>query len=337
MPRAFVTGATGFVGYHVAKRLKAQSCDVRALVRKSGNAADLLAIDVEPVPGDIRDPDSVLKGMRGCDQVYHVAADYRLWVPDPETMYDINVNGTANILECARRLKVEKIVYTSTVGVWPGSTDAMPMNENSPSSLQDMIGHYKRSKYMAENEVFRHIRSGLPVVIVNPSTPIGSMDRKPTPTGKIIRDFLIGKIPAYMNTGLNFADVEDVACGHWLAAVRGSVGDRYILGNRNMTLREFFESLARTSGKKPPRIKAPYLPILLAAYADEALSRCFRKREVRVPVTGVKMARKFMYFDSGKAFRELGLPQTPIEAAIKKAVDWFSDKRQSRRSIKNSL
>lgn len=311
--------------------------EVRALVRNTAEPADLRSIGVEPVPGDLRDPESILEGMRGCNQVYHVAADYRIWVPNPQTMFDINVNGTANVMECARRLKIEKIVYTSTVGVWPGSRDAVPLNEESPSALEDMIGPYKRSKFMAERVVFDYIRQGLPVVIVNPSAPIGSMDRRPTPTGKIVKDFLMGKIPAFMNTGLNFADVEDVASGHRLAAIRGTVGQRYILGNRNMTLKEFFEALGRASGRKPPRFRLPYLPVLVAAYADEAISHCMRSREPRIPVTGVRMARKFMYFDSGKAFRELGLPHPPIEAAIRKAVNWFSDQFQGRTEDKNFL
>ena len=322
--RAFVTGATGFIGYHVAKQLTAASYHVRALVRNGRASSELAALNVEPVRGDIRDPESVEKGMQGCHQVYHIAADYRLWVPDPKTMYAINVDGTRNVMACARKLGVDKIVYTSTVGVWPGSKDKRPLTEESPTALKHMIGHYKRSKFMAEAEVFQFIKMGLPVVIVNPSAPVGSMDRKPTPTGKIIVDFLNGKMPAYLNTGLNFADVEDVAAGHLLAAIHGRIGQRYILGNQNMTLQSFLKTLAQTAGRKPPRVRLPYLPVLLAAHADEAISGRILGREPRIPLAGVKMASKYMFFDCAKAVRELRLPQTPVVSAIEKAADWFA-------------
>lgn len=322
--RAFVTGATGFIGYHVAKQLKAASYEVRALLRDMRASSALTLIGVEPVPGDVRDSESIKKGMQGCEYVYHIAADYRLWVPDPETMYDINVNGTRNVMDCAHRLGVDKIVYTSTVGVWPGSKDKTPLNEESPSSLKNMIGHYKRSKFMAEKEVFQFIERGLPVVIVNPSAPMGPMDQRPTPTGKIIVDFLNGKIPAYLNSGLNIVDVEDVAAGHWLASIYGKVGQRYILGNENMTLRTLFNTLAHITGKKAPTVRLPYLPVLLAAYADEIISGRILNREPMIPVSGVKMAKKYMFFDCSKAVRELRLPQTSVARAIEKAVDWFT-------------
>jgi dihydroflavonol-4-reductase len=291
-------------------------------MRASSALTDLGA---EPVRGDIRDPDAVERAMRGCEQVFHVAADYRLWVPDVATMYEINVNGTRNVMESARRLGVDRIVYTSTVGVWPGSGDKTPVNEACPSCLEYMIGDYKRSKFMAETEVFRFIEAGLPVVIVNPSTPVGLMDRKPTPTGKMIVDFLNGKIPAYLNTGLNFVDVEDVAAGHWLAAIYGRIGQRYILGNKNMTLKSFFTALAHIAGKKPPRIRLPYYPVLLAARADEMISSRILHREPRIPVSGVKMAKKYMFFDCSKAVKQLRLPQTPVAQAVKKAIDWYTN------------
>ncbi len=306
--RAFVTGATGFIGSHVVKKLSAASWEVRALIRDMHAAAELTLMNVEPIEGDIRDPESIKKGMQGCDQVYHIAADYRLWVREPKSMYAINVDGTRNVMECARRLGVEKVVYTSTVGVWPGSKDKTAINEETPSFLENMVGHYKRSKFMAEQEVFSFIETGLPAVIVNPSAPVGPMDRKPTPTGKIIVDFLNGKIPAYLNTGLNFIDVEDVAAGHLLAAAQGRIGQRYILGNQNMTLQSFFKTLAETAGRKPPRIRLPYYPVLLAAHVDEAVSGRILHREPTIPVTGVKMAKKYMFFESSKAVRELGLP-----------------------------
>jgi dihydroflavonol-4-reductase len=220
---------------------------------------------------------------------------------------------------------VEKVVYTSTVGVLGANTNGRPSSEEDAADIREMVGHYKMTKFMAERAVGNFIKKGLPVVVVNPSTPIGPMDRKPTPTGKIIVDFLNGKIPAYLDTGLNFVDVEDVALGHLLAAQHGRVGQRYILGNRNMKLREFFESLANATGGKPPKVRLPYLPVLIAAHVDEALSTWMRGRQPMIPVTGVKMARKYMYYDCSKAVRELQLPQNPIEGAIEKAIQWFED------------
>ena len=322
--RAFITGATGFIGYHVAKRLKAESYDVRALVRDTGAASALTALGIEPVQGDVRDPVSIGNAMRGCSQAYHIAADYRLWVPDPETMYEINVTGTRNVMACALEQGVDKIVYTSTVGVWAGSRNRAPLNEETPSDPKKMIGHYKQSKYLAEKEVFRFVEKGLPVVIVNPSAPVGAMDRKPTPTGKMIVDFLNGKIPAYLDTGLNFVDVEDVAAGHWLASIHGNIGERYILVNQNMTLKAFFVTLAHIAERKPPMFRLPYYPVLLAAYVDEAISNRLSHREPRIPVTGVKMAKKYMFFECEKAVGHLKLPQTPVESAVKKAVEWFT-------------
>jgi dihydroflavonol-4-reductase len=317
----FVTGATGFVGFHVARLLLEKGAHVKALARDLNDAAPIASLGAEPVKGDLRDADKLRSIVKGCQEVYHVAADYRLWVPDPRTMYDINVQGTKNVMEAALRASVEKVVYTSTVGVLATSTDGTPTNEDTPAQIGSMVGDYKRSKFLAEKEVYGFIEKGLPAVIVNPSTPIGPMDRKPTPTGKIIVDFLNGKIPAYLDTGLNFVDVEDVAAGHLLASTRGYVGQRYILGNVNMTLREFFAELARLTGRKPPRVRLPYAPVLLAAHVDEAVSR-LTGRHPTIPLTGVRMAGKYMFFDCSKAI-VLGMPQTPIENAIIKAVDWF--------------
>jgi dihydroflavonol-4-reductase len=324
--KALVTGATGFIGFHVARTLKEKSFEVRALVREGSSTSDLEALDIELVKGDIRDFDSVCRALKGCQHLYHLAADYRLWVPDPKTMYEINVQGTKNVMRASLKMDIEKVVYTSSVGTLAESSDGTPSNEQTPSSLGEMVGHYKRSKFIAEREVSVFVRKGVPAVIVNPSTPVGPMDRKPTPTGQIIVDFLKGKMPAYLDTGLNFVDVSDVALGHWLAALHGTVGERYILGNRNMTLREFLETLAGISGRKPPGIKLPYLPVLLAAYVNEALSRWIIHRPPKIPLTGVKMARKYMFFDCSKAVRELKMPQNPVERALEMAVDWFREK-----------
>ncbi len=321
--KVLVTGATGFVGSHLAGFLKKQGVDVIALVRKNSDTSWLRSLGVELAVGDIRDYDSVHGALRGCSELYHAAADYRLWVPDPGSMYETNVNGTINVMEAAMKRGIERVVYTSTVGVLAASRDGRPSDEESSVGIEDMVGHYKKSKFMAEREVKRFIEKGAPVVIVNPSTPIGAMDRKPTPTGKMIVDFLNGRIPAYIDTGLNFVDVEDVAAGHWLAAREGRVGQRYILGNRNLTLREFFASIARITGRTPPRVRLPYLPVLLAAYVDEAISKCVRGRQPAIPLTGVRMARKYMFFDCAKASNELHLPQSPVDGALEKAIQWF--------------
>ncbi len=320
--KVLVTGATGFIGYHVARLLSRKGLRVAALVREGSDASALRAMDVEPLAGDVRDYDSVRGALRGCEQVYHLAADYRLWVPDPETMYEINVEGTRNVMRAALQLDVEKVIYTGTVGTLPTSSNGKPSNEESSADIKEMVGHYKRSKFMAEKEAYGFIEKGLPVVVVCPSTPIGPMDRKPTPTGKMIVDFLNGRIPAYLNTGLNFVDVEDVAAGHWLASKHGKAGQRYILGNKNVTLSEFFGTLARMTKLRPPKVRLPYFPVLLAAYADEAVSRLTRKHP-RIPLTGVRMAKKFMFFDPSKAINELKMPQSPVEEAMEKAIIWF--------------
>jgi dihydroflavonol-4-reductase len=323
--KALVTGATGFVGYHVARFLSGKGVAVRALVRRGSDRQALDALGVETVEGDVRDYDSVLMALHGCNSLYHLAADYRLWVPDPATMYEINVRGTRNVMEAALRRGVERVVYTSTVGALTARSDGRPADEETPVGIEEMVGHYKRSKFIAENEVRGFIGKGLPAVIVNPSTPVGPMDRRPTPTGKMIVDFLNGRMPAYLNTGLNFVDVEDVAEGHWLAAERGRTGERYILGNRNITLREFFEILGRAAGRSAPRVRLPYLPVLVAAYVDEAISRLIPGRCPAIPLTGVRMARKYMYFDVSKAVRELNMPQRPVEGAIAGAAAWFAE------------
>ena len=321
--KVLVTGATGFIGYHVAKLLTEKGFHVTALVRDENDAPALKGLGVALVKGDIRDFDACCDALKGCRHLYHLAADYRLWVPDPAVMYAINVQGTKNIMRAALMRSVEKVVYTSTVGVLAARADGALSNEESSADIRDMVGHYKKSKFLAENEVRHFIEQGLPAVIVNPSTPIGPFDRKPTPTGRTIVDFVNGKIPAYLDTGLNFVDVEDVAAGHALAAEQGRVGQRYILGNRNITLREFFGILARMRGKKAPAVRLPYVPVLMAAYVNEALSTLITGKHPMIPLTGVKMARKYMFFDCAKAAKELHLPQSPIEGALEKALRWF--------------
>jgi len=311
--KALVTGATGFIGYHLTKILKEKFFEVRALVREESNILDLKGLDIELVKGDVRDFDSVCKALEGCQCLYHLAADYRLWVPNPKR----------NIMQAALKAGTEKVVYTSTVGVLATSVNGKPSDERTPSSFKEMVGHYKKSKFIAEKEVHNFIKRGVPAVIVNPSTPIGSMDRKPTPTGKIIVDFLNGKMPAYLDTGLNFVDVTDVAMGHWLASIHGKIGERYILGNKNMTLRQFFETLAGIAGKKPPRVRLPFLPVLLAAYVNEAFASWIIHTPPKIPLTGVKMARKYMFFDCSNAVKKLKMPQSSIKAALKMAVNWF--------------
>jgi len=321
--RVLVTGATGFIGFHVARFLTEKGIQVRALVRGQSDVSSLKALDIEPVNGDIRDFESVCRALGGCRQLYHLAADYRLWVPDPATMYSINVEGTRNCMEAALKLGVEKVIYTSSVGVLAASSNGKVSNEESRATINEMVGHYKRSKFIAEDVVHSFIAKGVPAVIVYPSTPIGPQDTKPTPTGKTIVDFLNGRIPAFLDTGLNFVDVGDVAAGHWLASERGETGQSYILGNRNITLREFFESLAQITGSRPPKVRLPYLPVLFAACIDETISTLLTHKHPRIPLSGVRMARKYMYFDASRAVRELHMPQSPVERAMEQAIEWF--------------
>ena len=323
--KVLVTGATGFIGFHVARLLAQKGVQVVALAREGSDTSALRSLDIEPFRGDIRDAGSVRRALKGCSQLYHLAADYRLWVPDPGNMYRINVEGTKNVMQAALELGVGKVVYTSSVGVLATSADGSLSNEDTPVNPGELAGHYKRSKFIAEQEVRLFAGKGLPVVIVNPSTPIGPMDRRPTPTGRIIVDFLSGRMPAYLDTGLNFVDVEDVAMGHWLASRHGRNGERYILGNENITLGDFLKSLAGITGLKPPRIRLPYLPVLCAAYVDEALSKWITNKHPRVPLTGVKMARRYMFFDCSKALRELHMPRSPIVRAMENAVGWFRE------------
>jgi len=327
--KTLVTGATGFVGAHVVRKLLQAGERVRVLVRRGSSLKNLQGLEVELVYGDLTQAPSVADAVKGCARVYHVAADYRLWAPDPSVLYRANVQGTRHVLEASRAAGVERIVYTSTVGALGVPHNAAPGTEETPVGLADMIGHYKRSKFLAEAEAVAAAKTGLAVVIVNPSTPIGPRDVKPTPTGQIVVDFLNGRMPAYVDTGMNLVDVEDVAQGHLLAMEKGKVGERYILGCRNVTLKQMLEILAQVSGRKAPHIQLPRGLVLGLGALSTALSLITR-RPPRVPLEAVRMAGKKMFFDSSKAVRELGLPQGSIEKALEKAVAWFRENGYAR-------
>jgi dihydroflavonol-4-reductase len=319
---ALVTGGNGFVGCHVVRALVARGDRVRVLIRERADMGALSGVDCEPVRGDLRDPDSLRRAVAGCDEVYHVAADYRLWLRDEAPMYATNVEGTRNLLAAAREAGVARIVHTSTVGALGIPADG-PGREDTPVTLDEMVGPYKRSKFLAEMEALSAARTGLPVVIVNPSTPIGAYDLKPTPTGRIIVDFLNRRMPAYLDTGLNLVDVEDVARGHLLAAERGRVGEKYILGGENLTLEEFFRRLANLSGLSAPRFRIPWALAYGFALGAEAFARTVTGKPPRASLTEVRMARKKMFFDSSKARRELGYSPGPIDEAIRRAIEFF--------------
>lgn len=317
-----VTGATGFVGCHVVAKLLKRGEKVRVLARKSSPMKNLEGLQLEVVTGDLADRQSVNAAMKGVRRVYHVAADYRLWAADTSELYLNNVGGTRNVLEAAKQAGIERMVYTSTVGALGHAHNGHGADEETPVSLHDMIGHYKRSKFLAEAEVVAAAKAGLPVVIVNPSTPVGSKDVKPTPTGQMIVDFLNGGMPAYVDTGLNLIDVEDVAEGHLLAMEKGEVGHRYILGNRNLTLKEIMEILAKISGRPVPQVRLPH-GFALGVAAACTLASCVTRRPPKVSLESVRMSKRKMFFNAQKAVEKLGLPQGPIEEALSKAVFWF--------------
>jgi len=327
----FLTGATGFVDFHLARALVERGDSVRCLVRPASAAGGLGDLPVEIVPGHLGDAACLRRAIEGVEVVYHCAADYRLWVPDPAAMYASNVDGTSNVLEAAAACGVRRVVYTSTVGALGLRPDGLPADERVPVRLKDMIGHYKRSKFMAERVAERWAARGLGVVIVNPSAPIGERDVKPTATGRIIADFLRGAMPAYVDTGLNLVDVRDVALGHVLAAEAGRPGEKYILGHRNVTLKAMLDLLASISGVPAPRVRLPHWVPLAAAWAESGLARV-RGREPRIALDAVRLARHRMFFDPSKAVRELALPQTPIELPLERAVRWFRERRDRSRA-----
>ena len=320
--KTFVTGATGFIGASIVRELLKDGREVRVLVRPTSNLANLKGLDVEIWKGDLLDAPGLRQGLRGCDVLYHAAADYRLWARNPEEMYRANVWGTTAVLEAALENSVSRVVYTSSVGTLGNRGDGTPGTEVTDVSLADMVGPYKKSKFLAEREAERFVALGLPLVIVNPSTPVGPWDVKPTPTGKIIVDFLNRKMPAYLDTGLNLIAVEECARGHILAEQKGRTGSKYILGNANLSLCDIFMMLQEITGIPAPKVRLPYVPVLMAAWLNEGFSR-ITGREPLIPLAGVRMAAHHMYFDSGRAVRELGLPQTPVMDALKRAVEWF--------------
>jgi dihydroflavonol-4-reductase len=317
-----VTGASGFVGANLSRALLADGHRVRVLVRPTSSLKALTGCPVEVVYGDILNPDAASHVIAGCPLVFHVAADYRLWAPDPTALYRSNVEGTRTVLEACERAAVERVVYTSSVGTLGIPKDQRPGTETTPVSIDDMVGPYKRSKFLAERVAEEYAARGLPVVIVNPTNPIGPWDVKPTPTGRMVLDFLKGRMLGTLDTGLNLVHVADVARGHILAAQKGRVGEKYILGNQNHSLTAIFEMLADITGLPAPGFRVPYGVIWLVALAMEGVARLTRKPP-RVPLTGVRMAKKHMYFSAEKAVRELGLPQISVEQALRDAVEWF--------------
>jgi dihydroflavonol-4-reductase len=328
-----VTGATGFLGSHVVRVLAENGADLRLLVRPTSALRNLEALEksgvhADRVLGDLRDAASIEKAVSGCDSVFHVAADYRLWVTDPDEMYRSNVEGTRNILDAARKLGVGRVVYTSSVATMGflnghGSNCGAVADEDSPVALDDMIGPYKRSKFMAERAALEAAKAGVDVVVVNPTTPIGESDIRPTPTGRIVVDFLKRKFPAYVETGLNLVDATECARGHVLAFEKGRAGQRYILGGENLTLKNILDKLAAITGLKSPTVKLPYAFALGTALVDETVTGRILGREPRATLDAVRMGRKMMFVSSKKAEQELGWKIVPVEGALKRSVEWF--------------
>jgi dihydroflavonol-4-reductase len=320
---AFITGATGFLGSHVARVLAEQGAHLRLLVRTSSDLRNVADLQAERVEGDLRDVKSFENALAGCDALFHVAADYRLWVRDPEQMYRSNVEGTRSLIEAAHRQGVRRIVYTSSVATMGFGSNGTLADESSPVSLADMIGPYKRSKFMAEQVAFDAAKSGVDVVVVNPTTPIGERDLKPTPTGRIVVDFLKKKFSAYVDTGLNLVDATECARGHVQALEKGRAGERYILGGENLTLKQILDRLAAITGLPSPRVKLPYVFALAAGVVDETVTGRILGREPRATIDAVRMGRKKMFITSAKAERELGWRAVPVDAALRRSVEWF--------------
>ncbi|MCG6870322.1 MAG: NAD-dependent epimerase/dehydratase family protein [Gammaproteobacteria bacterium] len=324
--KTLITGATGFVGSAVTRKLLEQGGTIRALCRARSNTRNLSGLPVEIMTGDLTDTASLQRAVAGCEALFHVAADYRLWVPRPEVLYRSNVRGTRDLMRAALEAGLRRIVYTSSVATLGLNSDGTPADERTPVTIEHMIGHYKRSKYLAEQEVSRLVaENGLPAVIVNPSTPVGPRDIRPTPTGRMVLDAAAGRMPAFVDTGLNVAHVDDVAEGHLLAFERGETGERYILGGENLSLRDILGHVAEITGGKPPRIRLPHNLVLPFGYVTETWARLFRTGEPRLTVDGVRMAKKWMYFSSHKARVELGYQPRPAREALADAVTWFRD------------
>lgn len=324
--KAFVTGATGFLGSHVARVLLEQGAELRLLVRRTSDLRNIADLSADRVEGDLRDATSIEKALSGCEVVFHVAADYRLWVRDPDEMYRSNVEGTRFLIEAARKQGVRRIVYTSsvaTMGFGSGSNNGRVADEESPVSLTYMIGHYKRSKFMAEQVAIDAAKSGIDVVIVNPTTPIGERDIKPTPTGRIVVDFLKRKFPAYVETGLNLVDATECARGHVQALEKGRAGERYILGGENLTLKQILDRLAVITGLESPTVKVPHFVALAGGVFYEMVMGRLLGREPRATIDEVRMARKMMFVSSAKAERELGWRVIPVDGALRRSVEWF--------------
>jgi dihydroflavonol-4-reductase len=321
--KAFITGATGFVGSHVARALAAEGAELRLLVRSTSRTDNIADLNAEVARGDLRDPASLRKAMSGCEFVFHVAADYRLWVRDPEQMYRANVEGTRAVIEAAQAGGVRRVIHTSSVATMGFTSEGHIATEETPVSLKDMVGHYKRSKFMAEQAALEAGRKGANVVVVNPSTPVGEYDIKPTPTGRIIVDFLKRKFPAYVDTGLNLADVKEVARGHLLAMEKARPGERYILGGENLTLKQILDRLAAITGLPAPKMKVPHGVAMGFAVLDQLFTGMIRGQEPRATVDAVRMGRKKMFASSAKAERELGYQVLPVEDALRRAVEWF--------------
>ena len=321
--KVFLTGATGFVGSHVAAAYAAAGAELRLLTRSTSNPASLEGIPGDLIVGDLRSAEALRSSLTGCDALVHVAADYRLWVPDPADMYRANVDGTRDLLRIAREVGVPQVVYTSSVATMGFTKTNTIVDERTPVSEDDMIGHYKRSKWLAEQEAIAAARAGQHVMILNPTTPIGSADRKPTPTGRIIVDFLNKKFPAYVETGLNLVDVAEVARMHVVALERGTPGERYILGGENLTLKQILDRMAAISGLPSPTMKVPHAVAMAFAFFDETITGKLRGKEPRATVEAVSMGRKMMFANSARAANDLGFEVKSVEPALHAAMEWF--------------
>ena len=321
--KVFLTGATGFVGHHVAHALAANGAKLRMLVRKTSNLANLEGIPGDTHVGDLARPETYAPALSGCDAVVHVAADYRLWIRDPEAMYCANVEGTRDLLKLARDAGIKRFVYTSSVATMHFRRDGMVINEDTPVSLRDMVGHYKRSKFLAEQQAVAAAEDGQRVIILNPTTPIGPHDSKPTPTGRIFVDFLNGRFPAYMDTGLNLVDVAEVARAHVSALTKGQSGHRYILGGENLTLKQILDKMAAITGLPSPTVEIPFAVAATYAFFEEWITGRIRKREPRATLEEVRMGRKKMYASSAHAQQELGFRILPVNPAMRAAIEWF--------------